>query len=738
MVLRAVFVKELQSYFGLFLAYAIVAVALALCGFFFYTDISFFMMWGGQNLERGLWEFFFHDLRYVLLLLVPAITARSFAEEKKLGTLDLLWTYPIPESSVLLGKFLAAAILLLVVLGLTLLYPLVLSWWHPEVSWLSLLPGYVGLFLIGLVFISVGLLLSALTDSQAVAAMATLGVLVLFWSLTWNEQAVSEAWLQALLQISLFDRFYNFARGAIDTQEITFFLFFFSFFLLLTWQSLRSRRWRGRGEFSSFMTFLSTPSRKQWITVAVLDVLIVSGLVGVQTLSIRNNIRWDFTPTQTLSLSKQTKDLLADLNTEARLTLFFGGSPDAYQRYEDVLKRFRTENAHFQYRILHRDRNVGLARQYGATHYGTAVLEYDGQRKLLPGAGEKSITEALFQFLREEEKTVYFVGGHGEKDPRSGEPQLGYSEAAAALRNENFIVRPFFLARTERVPEDAALVVVSGPQTDLLADELAQLASYLSAGGSLLFMLDPMSASNLTAFLSQYGVRLDQDIVYDPQNRLFGGDALSPLVSLYNTEVEIVRDFKVGTIFPLSRSVEPADPLPGAVLSAQPFCRTGPGSWARFRAGAESPEGTVDFEGTKARPGPISLAVAATIRPDQRASMKQPAQPANGGAPAASGETTSEQVARLVVYGDSDFASNARLSLLGNRDLFLNTVQWLVQDEKFITERPRDASIQQKISTLVLTAEQTRQLFLITIIAEPGVILLLGTLVSIYRRRHRR
>ena len=738
MVLRAVFVKELQSYLGLFLAYAIVAVTLALCGFFFYTDISFFMMWGGQSLERGLWEFFFHDLRYVLLLLVPAITARSFAEEKKLGTLDLLWTYPIPESSVLLGKFLAAATLLLVVLGLTLLYPLLLSWWHPDVSWLALLPGYTGLFLIGLVFISVGLLLSALTDSQAIAAMATLGVLVLFWSLTWNEQAVSETWLQALLQISLFDRFYNFARGAIDTQEITFFLFFFSFFLLLTWQALRSRRWRGRGEFSSFTTFLSTPSRKQWITVAVLDVLILLGLVGVQTLSIRNNVRWDFTPTQTLSLSKQTKGLLADLKTEALLTLFFGGSPDSYQRYEDVLKRFTAENAYFQYRILHRDRNVGLARQYGATHYGTAVLEYDGQRKLLPGAGEKVITEALFQFLREEEKTIYFVGGHGEKDPRSGEPQLGYSEATSALHNENFVVRPFFLARTERVPEDAALVVVSGPQTDLLPAELERLSVYLSAGGSLLFMLDPMPAPNLTAFLSQYGVRLEQDIVYDPQNRLFGGDALSPLVSLYNTGVKIVQNFKVGTIFPLSRSVEPVNPLPSGVLSAQPFCRTGPGSWARFRAGTESLDGAVDFEGTKARPGPISLAVAATIRLGRQGNMEQSDQPTNGGTPAASEDTTPEQVARLVVYGDSDFASNARLSLLGNRDLFLNTVQWLVQDEKFITERPRDASIQRKISTLVLTAEQTRQLFLITIVAEPGVILLLGTLVSIYRRRRRR
>ena len=736
MVLRAVFTKELQSYFGLFLAYAIVAVALALCGFFFYTDLSFFMMWGGQNLGRGLWEFFFHDLRYVLLLLIPAITARSFAEEKKLGTLDLLWTYPIPESSVLLGKFFAAATLLVVVLVLTLIYPLVLSWWYPGVNWIALLPGYMGLFLIGLVFISVGLLLSSLTDSQAVAAMATLGVLVLFWSLTWNEQAVSDTWLQTLLQISLFDRFYNFARGAIDTQEISFFLFFVAFFLLLTWQALRSRRWRGKGEFSSLKAFLSTPSRRQWVTVAVLDVGILIGLIGLQTLSIRNNIRWDLTPTQTMSLSQQTNDLLTDLKKDTLLTLFFGGSPDNYQRYEDVLKRFTAANVHFQYRILHRDRNLGLAREYGATHYGTAALEYDGQRKLLSGASENIITNALFQFLREEKKTIYFVGGHGEKDPRSGQPQLGYSEAASALRNENFVIKPFLLARAERIPEDAALVVVSGPQTDLLPDELNRLSTYLTHGGSLLFMLDPLPVPNLTDFLAQYGVLLDQDIVYDPQNRLFGGDALSPLVSLYNTGVEIVKDFQVGTIFPLSRSVEPASPLPPSVLDVQPFCRTGPGSWARFRAGAESPQGAVDFEGTKARPGPISLAVAATIHVDH-ATHADGADGADGNDPTAKNEQTPEQVARLVVYGDSDFATNARLSLLGNKDLFLNTVQWLVRHEQFITQRPKDTR-QPKISALVLTAEQTRQLFLLAIVVEPGLILIMGALVSVYRRRHRR
>lgn len=727
MILLAVLTKELRAYFGLFLAYAVVAVALALSGFFFYTDLSFFMLWGGIDLEKGLWEFFFHDLRFVLLLLVPALTARAFAEEKKLGTLDLLWTYPIPESSVLLGKFLAAAVILLVVLGLTLCYPLMLSWYHAGVNWLPLLAGYTGLLLLGLVFISVGLFLSSLTESQAVAAMGTLGVLVLFWSLTWNEQAVNEVLLHTLLQISLFDRFYNFARGAIDSQEITFFLFFVAFFLVLTWQALRSRRWRGKGEFSSLRTFLATPSRRQWVVVGIINVAVVASLVTLQAFAIRHNLRWDLTPTKTLTLSPQTRELLRTLDRDVQLTLFFGGSPDTYQGFADLFKRYAAENSRFRYRILYRDRNLGLAQEYGATHYGNAVVEYDGQRKLLPLATEELITQALFQLQHGQKKTIYFVGGHGENDPRSTQPQEGYSEAAAALENENFIVQPLQLAHGG-VPADAALVVVSGPRTDLLPQELAALEAYVQKGGRLLLMIDPVFVPNLTEFVARYGITLAEDLVYDPENRLFGGDALSPIVSLYNTGVPIVKDFHVNTIFSLVRSVEATEPSPSPAITAAPFCRTGPGSWARFSPTASAPTDALDFEGTKARPGPISVAVAATIDLDYRAT---------GTSDGKESEPPSGRTARIVVYGDSDFASNARLSLLGNKDLFLNTVQWLVGEERFITQRPRNEEIMPKLSNVFLTAQQARILFWLAVVVEPSLILVVGAAVAVYRKRRR-
>jgi ABC-type transport system involved in multi-copper enzyme maturation permease subunit/ABC-type uncharacterized transport system involved in gliding motility auxiliary subunit len=727
MVFLAVLSKELRSYFGLFLAYTVVAVALALAGFFFYTDLSLFMLFGGTDLEKGLWEFVFHDLRFVLMLLIPALTARVFAEEKKLGTLDLLWTYPVPESSVLLGKFCAAVVLLLVVLLLTLLYPLALSWYHPGVNWTPLVANYTGLFLLGLAFLSVGLFLSALTDSQAIAAMGTLGVLVLFWSLTWNEQAVNEVLLNTLLQISLFDRFSNFARGAIDSQEITFFVFFVAFFLVLTWQALRSRRWRGKGEFTSLSTFLATPSRRQWLLVGLVDIALISGLAGLQVLSMHSNQRWDLSPTKALSLSQQTREVLQSLTQEAKVTLFFGGSPDAYQSFADLFKRYTTESAQFRYQILSRDRNQALALEYRATHYNMVVVEYNGQRKLLPVATEQEITQALFQLVQGKKKNLYFVGGHGEKDPRSNNPREGYSEVAAALTNENFIVLPLQLGRGTGIPDDAAVVIVSGPQADFLPEELTELETYMQKGGRVLLMIDPLPVPNLTATLVKYGIQLSEDLVYDPENRLAGGDALSPLVSLYNVGVPIVKDFQLNTIFPLSRSVEPISPAPPAVTVA-PFCRTGAGSWARYVSNEEVPHDTVDFEGTKARSGPISIAVAATIDLDDKAEAPVVA--------AKPRQTTPRRVARLVVYGDSDFASNFGLSLIGNKDLFLNTMQWLAGDEQLITERPRDEEVAPKLSNVYLTARESKRLFWLAAVVEPLLVLLVGAIVSLYRKRN--
>jgi gliding motility-associated transport system permease protein len=236
--------RELRSYFTSYIAYILLAVFLLLSGYFFYSDLIFFVLFGGYVLPTGLWQFVFLDMRLCLLLVLPLMTMRLFAEEKKLGTIELLWTYPVRDGEIVAGKFLACWLFFLVMLLLTVINPIVFyRFYQFDVG--PLVAAYLGIFLLGTAFIACGLFVSSLTENQVVSAMATYGILVFFWFMTWNEEAASQHLLRVLLRLSLFDRFYNFSRGVIDTRDVAFFLLFAAFFLFLTLQSLSVRKWRG-------------------------------------------------------------------------------------------------------------------------------------------------------------------------------------------------------------------------------------------------------------------------------------------------------------------------------------------------------------------------------------------------------------------------------------------------------------------------------------------------------------
>jgi ABC-2 type transport system permease protein len=236
--------RELHSFFGSFIAYVLLAVFFLLGGYFFYSDLVFFILFGGFALPSGLWQFFFLDMRLVALLILPLVTMRLFSEEKKLGTIELLWTYPVRDGEIVAGKFLAAWIFLLVMLLPTAIGPVLFHRFYAFATG-PLLAGYLGMLLLATGFIACGMFVSSLTENQVVSAMVTYGILFFFWFLTWNEEATNQYLLQYLLGLSLFDHFYNFTRGVIDTRDVAFFLLFISFFLFLTWQSLNVRKWRG-------------------------------------------------------------------------------------------------------------------------------------------------------------------------------------------------------------------------------------------------------------------------------------------------------------------------------------------------------------------------------------------------------------------------------------------------------------------------------------------------------------
>jgi len=236
--------RELRSYFTSYIAYILLAVFLVLSSYFFYGDLILFVIIGGYVLPTGLWQYVFLDMRLCILLVLPLLTMRLFAEEKKLGTIELLWTYPVRDGEIVMGKFLAAWIFFIAMLLPTALNPLIFyRFYQFDVG--PLLAAYLGIFLLGTAFIACGVFISSLTENQAVSAMATYGILVFLWFLTWNEEVADQRIIRVLLRLSLFDHFFNFTRGVIDTQDVVFFVLFIVFFLFLTLQSLSVRKWRG-------------------------------------------------------------------------------------------------------------------------------------------------------------------------------------------------------------------------------------------------------------------------------------------------------------------------------------------------------------------------------------------------------------------------------------------------------------------------------------------------------------
>lgn len=236
--------RDLAIMFGGPLAWTLIGAFTLLAGYFFYTDLAFYVLFGGGNLPSGLWRYVFLHDRLAALLVLPLVTMRLLAEERKLGTLELLWSLPVRDHEVLAGKFLAAFVVYLAMLAGSAIGPAALYVMHPF-PLPPVLAGYLGLVLLGMGFIACGLAASAVAENQVVSAMLTYGVLVFLWFVSVNDAALAEGLARVAVGISLYDRFYGFAQGVIDSRDVVFFLAFTTFFGFLALRALGARAWRG-------------------------------------------------------------------------------------------------------------------------------------------------------------------------------------------------------------------------------------------------------------------------------------------------------------------------------------------------------------------------------------------------------------------------------------------------------------------------------------------------------------
>jgi len=447
----------------------------------------------------------------------------------------------------------------------------------------------------------------------------------------------------------------------------------------------------------------------------LLVVVLVLGIVGLLNYFLsKNNYRMDFTAAKLHSLSDQSVTVLKNLKTDIAFKCFFREGNFGRAAMENLLKLYAYHSGKIKYEFIDPDKNPGLVKRYDVTQDGTTVIEAGDKESRITTTTEEDVTNALIKATRAANKVIYFLEGHGEESVEEAGDN-GYATAKAELEKLGYEVKKQTLALADRFPKDCALLVVPGPQKDLLANELETIRIYLQGGGRALFMVDPETAPGLPAFLAEYGFKLENDIIVDTVSRLLGGDYFMPVVSEYETHA-ITDKFGYATFFPFARSVEIGETKPeGATFTA--LAKTSPNSWSERQLDQKE----VKFTPDKDKQGPVNLAAVSSFK-------------TKSGQPAAEEPKTkpdaAEKEARMAVVGDSDFTKNRYYGVSGNGNFFLNIANWLTEEADLIAIQPKT----QTPRTIQLTPSQGSLLFLVSVIILPLAVLLLGVSVWVRRR----
>jgi ABC-type uncharacterized transport system involved in gliding motility auxiliary subunit len=446
--------------------------------------------------------------------------------------------------------------------------------------------------------------------------------------------------------------------------------------------------------------------------VATIAVLVILGLLNF--LAVRYSHRLDLTENQIFTLAPQSKEVVQSLEQPVEVVVF-----DVLPNNQDrqLLESYRRQGDQFDYQYVNPYDNPRKTQEFGVTQTGSVYLDTVENQPFLQNISpderlsERVITNALSQLASEQSLTVYFTQGHREF-PIDGS-ETGFMQAASALEEQGYAVQPLDLSETGEVPEDASLVVVAGPAEEFFDAEVEALNEYLENGGSVMLLIDPRTSPRLGSLLDDWGVTLDDRIVLDTSGtgQLVGLGPAAPLVTDY-PDHPITSDFGGGrSFFPLVRPVN-VEEVPN--VTATPILESNPQS----RAESVTEEGELEFDPEAVPTGPYTLGVALS-RPVEGA----PADPENPDAPSPE--------ARLVVIGNSTFATDGLFDQQLNGDVFLNAVNWLgQQNDAALSIRPKEVTNRR----IVMTVQQQIGLGIFSLLVLPVVGFALALVMWLKRR----
>ena len=473
-------------------------------------------------------------------------------------------------------------------------------------------------------------------------------------------------------------------------------------------------------------------------TTAVGIVLAAGILVALNYLSARHWSRGDWTRTKIYSLSETTKKVVKNLSRPVQITVFLSRGNRLSGPVTELANRYRALSSKIEVEFVDPRREPvraeALARDFGLRD-GTVLFrsgekkkyveqdkmaEFDfagagfgGQPEVKAFKGEEAFTSAILDVTENKVTRVYFTAGHGEASLDSTQDGRGFAQLKQVLARDNVTVAPWESAKAA-VPADATVVVVAGPKTALLEPEAAALAKFIASGGRVLVLADPVlptpaappSDLGVKGLLAAYGVQLHDDIVVDPANAVPMVGPETVIANRFGTH-PIVRSLSsegLPLLFPIARSVAKTSPAPPE-WTATMLVETTPDGWG------ETELNRLDQvkKDPKDNQGPVSIAMAVAPADEKKAGPHP---------------------ARLVVVGNSRFATNGNLANAGNANFFLNAVHWLAGEEKLIGIAPKTTAQ----ASMNLTQSQVNRLGLFSMFGLPLFAIALGVWVW-YRRR---
>lgn len=688
--------KEVQSYFYSPFAYVVSALFLLVFSLSFINGIS--------TMDSSVLKFSFSNIFYTgffyFIFLIPLLTMRTFAEERKSHTETLWLSAPITIAQVVFAKFFAVATVFLLMMALSLFFPLV-AWWHGSVILTSLICGYLGFFLWSLVCIAIGILISALTDNPIIAAV--LGeaamILVLFLDNLTNTALIQSIPAAAKIfgWFSTETRFGAFSQGLFSLADLVFFLSITLVVLVWTVIIIEKRRWSrsDRRGVKRIIQFLQTDNsisakNKRFTALAwVLAILVLAIAIPFNLIFERLNVNFDMTPNNLYTLSQTTTDYLEELDAQGIVVdVYFLTEMEELESDLEWLALYRTlllynEYACFNLIDFDPDTEPEILRKVnpdGVFNLNEAdfLFVYGDMVKRLPGTmmytyqtdendnvvgaefrAENYFTGYMKTVVEGVMPTVYFLEGHGEI------PLSGMTMLAANLGNYNYGAQTLNLTTATAVPEDCCILVAAGPQYDLTDDEYNKIYAYTEDGGNIELLMTPNSARttypNFERLMSSYCIGMNYDRVTETDpNRHSYDDPYAMMCDIAEASLEAKDDLTAAllptvnnlvTYMPYSRSFYALYGTNYGAMSMDTLIRTASTAQSEPWGGLQ-----LDPQTVTGRALPLAMYAADSQREDSK----------------------------LVVFGSADIISDAGVSnayFINPLQLFLTTITWMYDSD---------------------------------------------------------